>query len=238
MNLGADYATEHELGIGDLKMKLGVSKSGVGLEIRKVKDASQVVWYEGNDFVGIHTQLIKNYSTGNHYQFHERGRVDSTQTCPGLYAGWDSGSFYVMAKLDDKKTIKHLKALYEAFQNNDVCMWLGGGGVFKNAGLCFGIISRMPKEVFEQWIVYDKDLAEKAEWLESTGIHALLEKADKKWYSLKTVIINEDKTRKIWLNPMEQSIYNWGWFTIDELKQWAQDKGPVVKTSEQKRREY
>lgn len=32
-----------------------------------------------------------------------------------------------------------------------------------------------------------------------------------------------------WLNPMNQKKYNHGWFTIEELQQWAKDNGPIVK---------
>jgi len=34
-----------------------------------------------------------------------------------------------------------------------------------------------------------------------------------------------------WLNPMEQKIHNYGWFTVEDLLLWAENKGPIPKTS-------
>lgn len=33
----------------------------------------------------------------------------------------------------------------------------------------------------------------------------------------------------IWLNPQEQEKYEAGLFTVDDLKLWAKDQGPVMK---------
>lgn len=32
-----------------------------------------------------------------------------------------------------------------------------------------------------------------------------------------------------WLNPWEQRIHHSGWFTVEELELWAENKGPVMK---------
>jgi len=33
-----------------------------------------------------------------------------------------------------------------------------------------------------------------------------------------------------WLNPQEQNKYRCGWFTVEELTEWAEDKGTIIKT--------
>jgi hypothetical protein len=38
------------------------------------------------------------------------------------------------------------------------------------------------------------------------------------------------------LNPMEQSIHNSGWFTVEQLEEWAKDSGPVMMKKEECRR--
>ncbi|MEN9328271.1 MAG: hypothetical protein RI947_1079 [Candidatus Parcubacteria bacterium] len=37
-----------------------------------------------------------------------------------------------------------------------------------------------------------------------------------------------DGCMKFWLNPVEQDIYQSGWFSIDELRLWLKDQGPVM----------
>lgn len=32
-----------------------------------------------------------------------------------------------------------------------------------------------------------------------------------------------------WLNPMHQDRYNSGWFTVEELDEWLEGRGPVMK---------
>jgi hypothetical protein len=41
-----------------------------------------------------------------------------------------------------------------------------------------------------------------------------------------------------WLNPREQDIHNYGWFTVEELKQWAENKGPVMMTKKQREQRH
>jgi hypothetical protein len=36
-----------------------------------------------------------------------------------------------------------------------------------------------------------------------------------------------------WLNPVDQSRYTMGWFSIDELIQWSYDLGPVMSQAEE-----
>jgi len=31
-----------------------------------------------------------------------------------------------------------------------------------------------------------------------------------------------------WLNPTEQHKYNFGWFNIEDLTDWASDKGKII----------
>ena len=60
-------------------------------------------------------------------------------------------------------------------------------------------------------------------------IKSKLRKSGKDWYSLDT--INEfDGEWHIWLNPKEQHKYNYGWYTIEDLSDWLNDKGKIMKT--------
>lgn len=232
LNLGADYCAEHEWGIKELLRKLGVSGDGFGLERRKVSTGENVLWYEGKKYTGLYSKLWSTFNSDsdkvNFDEWLHSYRVAYEKKPYKFWAGWNGRDFYVIAESSDKKTIKLLRVLFDAFQKNDVAVWLGGGGIFQNSGLTFGVVSAMPKEIFESWEAKDKERLEKEEWLKSTGIEDYLQKHDKKWFFLGNPQDMHGK-RKLWLNPYEQRIYNAGWYTIEELKQWAKDKGPVIK---------
>ena len=49
----------------------------------------------------------------------------------------------------------------------------------------------------------------------------------KEWRSLERWQWLDGEIR-FWLNPVDQHSYNVGWFSIDELVQWANDMGPVL----------
>jgi hypothetical protein len=69
-----------------------------------------------------------------------------------------------------------------------------------------------------------------------------LTKAKKKWFALspkwsgeiKSTVNGEINTQFdviFWLNPMDQHTNNAGWWTVEQLMQWGEGKGPVVERS-------
>ena len=54
----------------------------------------------------------------------------------------------------------------------------------------------------------------------------------KEWRSLERWQWMDGEVR-FWLNPVDQHNYNVGWFSIDELVQWAHDMGPVLAYEEE-----
>lgn len=57
-----------------------------------------------------------------------------------------------------------------------------------------------------------------------------LRELDKSWYSLDE-LKEYDGVWHIWLNPRQQNKYNSGWFTIEDLKDWCENKGKIMKVS-------
>lgn len=55
-----------------------------------------------------------------------------------------------------------------------------------------------------------------------------LQKANKEWFSLSRVE-KHNNIWEVWLNPYNQSTYNYGWFTLEDLLLWVEDKGPIIK---------
>ena len=99
--------------------------------------------------------------------------------------------------------------------------------------------SDIPREMKESIMAGDVDNKNLQDAVEKTKIKKILEQAGKHYYCLKPMWASSMKlgtnrrTRHpviFFLNPWEQKINNSGWFTVEELKQWAKGKGPVLKT--------
>jgi hypothetical protein len=129
--------------------------------------------------------------------------------------------------VEDKSIIEDF---IEAFKQKDITIWLGGGGAFLNAGLVIAIASRLPEDFRKKSVDSDLDHFELTKVAASTGIHAILKKADRNYYALSPRWKDDSKKEvRFWLNPMEQHIYKSGWYEVDDLKLWAKGEGPIIK---------
>lgn len=217
INLGADCCTEHECGIKEILVAFNVNTKSIGLERCATKDVPKLfTWERIGEFEGM---VLRRYEDGNILCL-------GSGFGEGLFTAWDDRTFSVLS--DEPKKIKKIREVYEAILNKDGVIWLGGGGVFQNAGLIVGIASRIPKSIIEEWEKADLDkLALKKEF-EDSGIKEELAAAGCKYFAL-----TPDRDAKgkmiIWLNPFEQDRFNYGWFTLSDLRDWAKGKGRVIK---------
>src|SRR5262245_53880433 len=58
-------------------------------------------------------------------------------------------------------------------------------------------------------------------------VKAALRDQHKDWHSLERWQWMEGEIR-FWLNPVDQDLYNTGWFSIDDLIAWTHDMGAVM----------
>jgi hypothetical protein len=141
---------------------------------------------------------------------------------------WDEKSFGVFSTAPEE--IEALKDIYEAFRKCDGCVFLGGGALWGNSGLCLVIASRIPQELLDNWYKADVEYYELDQEVERTGIRQLLKNNGKRYFALSRPHHREsDGKLVLWLNPMEQGDNNFGWFTIDDLREWADGKGKIPK---------
>jgi len=234
VNLGSDYTSEHEWGISDIKISLSINeKAGNSLACRKVNKVHNLHWYERTDFIGF---VCYHFYADEFGSWKPRNTFTESDKDKSFYSGWSRNGFYLVTKntSSNQKVIERIKKIYEALNNKNACVWLGGGHVFQNAGLCIGIVDKMPKEIFQQWADNDKLILDTKKAFEKTGIEKILNDAGKKWFALSPKIVNGKLT--IWLNPYNQNKYEAGWFTVDELKLWAEDKGPIMKVHTKNKR--
>lgn len=158
-----------------------------------------------------------------------------------LATAWSEYDFAILVK--DKDLVDMLTKLYEALKIGDAAIWLGGGHAFENAGFCVAIYSNLPSEVTQKWKDHYEDCKKLKKASNDSGIEEKLKKAGKKWFCLEPKWIDGFKPQGktpiskypiiYWLNPQEQNIHNFGWFTVENLELWAEDKGPVMMTKEQ-----
>lgn len=251
-NLGADYCAEHEWGIKRLQQILGISQddSIFGIERRRVTQVhadyihfaetkTKAVLSVGDEVSyarkyrpeGL-AELTKRYQPWKKYTDYKTKTFTVEST-----TAWDEKSFII--SVEGKENKAHLKELYEALVSGKAAVWLGGGGVFQNAGLVVGIIDRINGVNKQAMYDADKERYDTKQYVKSIGIEETLRKAGKAWFALspgsvlKSRVGDQPISTKydvmFFLNPQEQHKNNYGWFTVEELEQWADNKGPVIK---------
>lgn len=234
LNFGSDYCAEHEWGIKDIRRTFDMDDQALGMDKRLVKRPSEnIVWVsaetkgKSNSTVKYEGFWLRSWSGAtepNEVNFYR----DTT-----LWTGWSERDFGAFST--DPKEILMLKEFYDALRMpNGAAIWLGGGGVFKNAGFVVGLVSRFPKETRMQWYDTDVAAAKLKEDAEATGIHARLKAAGKGYFACSPRRA-EDGSVKFWLNPEQQDRTNYGMFTVEELDQWIAGAGPILMTPEQRR---
>lgn len=224
VNLGSDLCAEHEWGIKPLRRYFECDEEKVGVESKLIhRVPAGLTWYKGKDFEGI---FFPSWSEA----------VPPTPTKKTeTWGAWNERSFGVFS--NNPKVIKQLLVIYKAILEKDAVFWLGGGGVFANAGLCIGVASNLPTEVRQSWKKADEDRNALLKAAKATGIEDRIKAAGLRYFALSPQLA-KGGTIQFWLNPQEQDKYNYGPFTVADLDAWIQGKGPVVKTKSQQRRRW
>jgi hypothetical protein len=167
-----------------------------------------------------------------------------------MVTAWDGDSCLIRVK--GEENFKKLRLIYNELINGNCAVWLGGGGVFQNAGLCFAIINKIPEKNLKEMRDGDIDREKLNHASEATGIKKKIDEANEQWrniqevesgrscydrkwgyYALSPRWANSDEKKKTkhpvvyWLNPMHQDRNNFGWFTVEDLEKWLEGKGPI-----------
>ena len=143
-----------------------------------------------------------------------------------MYAAWDEESFCITS--DDPMEIIRLKQVYDAFQRKDIAIARLSSGWATGSSLAFIIISRMPEAAKKEWADRDRLDNKVRREFKRTRIEKLLLKK-KKGFFAPSPRYTKSGELVVWLNPFEQSKYNSGWFTVQDLRDWARDEGKVMK---------
>ena len=238
INLGADFVSEHEWGIKGIARSFDITndESVLGIKRRMINEfpESNMIFTQCKIGRKNYTALIfESYHRFNEYKDKIKECLPSDLKPYGdedLVCAWSERSFGILASNKHKE---ELEILYKAFQDKDIAIGIGGSHAFKNGGLKFTITSKLPKEIVDEIYNADLDYYNLQKTAQETGIYELLEKAGKGkfkgWMALSPRWKGDEKKEVIfWLNPEHQQIHNFGWFTVEDLKEWAEDKGKIM----------
>ena len=246
VNLGADYCAEHEWGIKGINSRFGISseKSFLGIKSTKIGIDSRTITKCDSIIEKVELEvpqwsMDKSVKRTKKKLFgiamKDSWRVNSDYSWLTKSSHWDPTRDSVLGFWAESRFLFLVEdelicdEFVTAFQNKDISIWTGGAGAFKNGGLVIAIVSRIPEDFKKSMTDTDQDRLDLEKAVVNTGIHKILEKAGKKFNALSPRWKDESKKEiTFWLNPQDPQD-NYGWYALEDLKQWTKGEGPIPK---------
>lgn len=233
ISLGADYCAEHERGVEGINQAFGIpfdQEALFGIAKRTITKLPETLyWSKSQRKKRMHYALTfirswRGQMVGEFPLQPKTGLLEREE----VMSMWDQEEFCIVV---DKRRKKDLEEIYAAFQRLDISIGPSPGGPFRNGGIAICITSRFPEDYLNDLAEADEAYYNLQQDAKNTGIYEVLKEAKKGWYALSPKYWGEGEERilKFFLNPQEQHKYNHGWFTVEELKEWAEEKGPIIK---------
>lgn len=164
---------------------------------------------------------------------------------------WDSRSALIIGY---NETANILEEIYSAGLKGNLSIYTGNGVETKNpfgkTALIIAVTDRVPKSIINEAQQSDSEIKKLEEDADATGIRQLIKekigesslyKGPGAFFELKParIIRSKGDHKEIvsqypvifFLNPKNKNKYNYGWFTVEDLMLWLEDKGPVIKTN-------
>ena len=233
INLGADHCAEHEWGIKGIKesFKLNDNEKVFGIEKRIINTSPENLMFKKVKIKNkIHYVLIlPRHTYGVNFDEDYKKWLPSDllpYSGKNISCAWDENSFGICVTKEFKDG---LELLHTSFKNKDIAIGVAPSKAFSNGGLVFTITSKLTQEIIDD--IYEKDLDyyNLQKTAKETGIYETLRSKGKKYYALSPRWKDENKKELVfWLNPAEQRKYNYGWFAIEDLEDWSNDKGKII----------
>lgn len=228
VSLSADFCAEHEWGIAGIKHAFGISESEsvYGIQRRTItKVPGSLAWVsytkEKERWEGfIYRSFYFDSPSKAASQSSELVSYKST-----LAAAWSEDDFAVVSSEKERQEV--LKEIFSNFARLNIVIMLAGKSTsFDNSGLVIAIADRIPRQHVDAMYIADAEHHKLMKEFAATGIEETLRKAGKRYFAL-SPRRQKDGSLRYWLNPMEQDKNNYGWFTLEDLKLWAENKGPI-----------
>jgi len=247
VSLGWDHCAEHEWGIQDLKRDFGIphapTRKVCGFASRKVSRVSEnltLFTVKGTEYL-IYSPYEPRQDVPHTFTEHSY----KEDTFKGAWGSQDFGASSTSKKGE-------LKELFQAFQEKNVVFFIGKSGPFSNGGLKICIADRIPEDSQKEAKEADLDNLDLDDAVAKTGILAKLKAAQDasgpdrnynrkcgyyacspSWRTVKKTVDDNpfklESAHNVWffLNPRDQENNKAGWFTVEELEQWIEGKGPI-----------
>lgn len=244
ISLGWEFVSEHENGISGLRQEFGIPdmrRGLLGADARTITKVPESLKFfpdlDGYAYLLCSDLLGWKESDMTSSNFNRILRCSGKEE---LSAAWDDHSFGISMSNDGIVTAGKilLGQIYEAFTRLDAMIYVSGREGTGNGSLILDIRSRLPKGMLDVMARADEDKLDLREAAERTGIVPKLKSADKLYFGLSPRWLRPEEEIKsdhpviFWLNPMEQSKDNFGWFTVEQLEEWIEGKGPIPKQPE------
>lgn len=240
INFGYDFCAEHEQGISgiresfgiktytgnktfnNIKKMVGLLKPTFGIDARVITIKPDTLQFkQKNDFCGIYYSTAVKFSDAAFEEgIKSLSWEMSTPKGKDVICYWGDNSFMIITTNQEnfqsiKKSLNDIEAaIFTAGKHGLVICWPDK------------LDDRTKTELFAS----DLNAWELRKALDETGIEKELKAAKKEYYGLKPGWKpGEHKVLQFFLNPYDQKKYNHGWFSLEELKEWINDKGPIIK---------
>lgn len=231
---------ERRHGIGEL-----AQSDLVGADVRTVTSVPKgLKFLDFNDVVFL--TFSDYYGHGEPSEDELRRMIGVYRETDDLTTAWCESSFGICLKkvADIMPTrVMILGQIYDALQKKDAMIFIGGrSNPFGNSGLIIAIRSRVPDDALQKMKEADEDYLDLMDAVEKverdTSLKAKLKAAGKKYFALsprwaKNIkSTNDGKLQTtypvvFWLNPYEQRKNNFGYYTVEQLLEWVDGKGPI-----------
>ena len=237
-SFGSGVAAEHQMGIDSLRTSLGMDSNAIGLD-RSIVHEFQFpldVYEREDEMVVIFDPSIIGVQTKFRFSISDMIRWNEL-TCWGnmpVSAAWDDASFGIHVL--GKENVELLKnAVVEPWNDHDAALLVCQFKDYLRPGLVFLRASKLPEDDRKEMREKHLDYIALQKASDKIGIHDALKKAGKGFYALdpqwaKDFTTIETKYPVVyWLNPMYQMKNNRGYFSVEDLEQWIEGRGPIPK---------
>lgn len=243
LSLGSDSTAEHEWGVDGLRSTLGVKKTFENGVADRVSQKVPPVFYK--QYTLDDGTPAAYLSFGSSYS---RGLLESGEVPPylakevsffgphdapdamNLSCAWDDQGILIHVRTQEQ--VDYLEQFKSAIERKDIAF---GGDLldekrfYRAGGLIFVIPSRIDPRLAQQAYEKDQSLVRLRQAAEKIGLDKELRAAGKRWFALSPRWKDKQESEVVyWLNPQNQQDYSSGLYTADELRQWANEKGPVI----------
>lgn len=255
-SLGFDFCAEHEFGARYIKEALGIAQKSIPIGVadrtmtqvpaqlelfeyelrsrdKRVKKTMPAAVLHCSDTFsyGERPQSIQEQIRHLDVAFHWDFAADKKWYEPekhDIASSWSThGGFAIHVR--GERNVQRLKELHQAFMACSISVADAAIVGFQRKALSLVMNQRLSPELMTSVRERDEAFQRLHDAKAASGVEQMLKSKGLDWYALSPAWQYEENSGLIFfLNPAEQKKYAHGWFTEEELRQWAEGRGPVL----------